>query len=65
MIVGADHLVRQAKLADQIHRPRLGGHESVGALFEHAALLHRSLDHAAHARLCVPATVGRMPAFER
>ncbi len=50
MVVRADHLIGQAKFADQIHRPRLGGHESVGAFFEHAALLHRSLDHSAHAR---------------
>ena len=50
MVVGADHLIRQAKFADQIHRPRLGGHESVGAFFEHAALLHGGLDHAAYAR---------------
>ncbi len=50
MIVGADHLVGQAQFANQVHGPRLGGHESVGAFFEHAALLDGGLDHAADAR---------------
>ena len=62
MIVRADHLVRQANFADQIHGPGFGGHESVGAGFEYAALLDGSLDHAAECA-AFSISVGRMPAL--
>jgi hypothetical protein len=51
MVVRTDHLFSEAEFPDQIHGPRFGGHESVGAFFEHTALLYGSLDDTAHARV--------------
>ena len=50
VVVGADHLVRQAQLADQLERRRLGGEETVGAGLDGAAFHVLGLDHAAQAR---------------
>ncbi len=50
MVVGADHLVCQAQLADQLERGRLDRQETIGAAFDHAAFHVLGLDDAAQAR---------------
>ena len=50
MVVGADDVVGQAEVADQIERGGLGGEKAVGAGFEGAAVDLFRLDHAAEPR---------------